>query len=174
MPLAIVQAGTFIAKSQNIGSYLELYAKNQAQLLSEKPAVSNDCCLCSLYTTWQKSFDRLTPSAAMLLQHCSFLHYNGISEKIFSYASEYQFYPNGPSKGDLQEPLEFLSHFLGPTGDWDSLQFTHAMNEIQAYSLISFNKETKLFSVHPLVHAWGRVANSSAKRHMLTVVLYLA
>ncbi|KAJ7742403.1 hypothetical protein B0H14DRAFT_2988517, partial [Mycena olivaceomarginata] len=33
LPLAIVQAGSFISKSQDLDSYLTLYTKNQARLL---------------------------------------------------------------------------------------------------------------------------------------------
>ncbi|KAJ7713480.1 hypothetical protein B0H16DRAFT_542459 [Mycena metata] len=160
LPLAIVQAGAFISKSRNLDGYLALYMKNQARLLSEKPAQSHDRYARTVYTTWQMSFDRLTPPAAMFLQHCSFLHYNGISEEIFSYASKYQFHSNRPSE-ELQKPLEFLLYFLGPTGEWDSLQFLEATNEVQSYSLISFDAEKKLFSIHPLVHSWshGTVQN---------------
>ncbi|KAJ7700621.1 hypothetical protein B0H16DRAFT_1642152, partial [Mycena metata] len=84
LPLAIVQAGAFISKSRNLDGYLALYTKNQARLLGEKPAQSHDRYARTVYTTWQMSFDRLTSPAAMFLQHCSFLHYNGISEEIFS------------------------------------------------------------------------------------------
>ncbi|KAF8192209.1 hypothetical protein K438DRAFT_1465824, partial [Mycena galopus ATCC 62051] len=83
LPLAIVQAGAFISKSQDIDSYLDLYTKNQAQLLSEKPVQSQDQYAWTVYTTWQMSFDKLKPLAAMFLQHCSFLHHTGISEEIF-------------------------------------------------------------------------------------------
>ncbi|KAJ7814488.1 hypothetical protein B0H13DRAFT_1664770, partial [Mycena leptocephala] len=156
LPLAIVQAGAFISKSRNLGNYLELHTKNQARLLGEKPVQSQDRYEWTVYTTWQMSFDRLSPQAAMLLQHSSFFHYNGIFEAIFSYAAKYPFHTDGPSRQELQETVDFLSNFQTPNGDWDSLQFTLTMNEIQAYSLISFNEETSLFSVHPLVHAWGR------------------
>ncbi|KAF7368053.1 FabD/lysophospholipase-like protein [Mycena sanguinolenta] len=169
LPLAIMQAGAFISKSRNIGNYLDLYTKNQAQLLSEKPAQSQDRYKQTVYTTWRMSFDRLSTPAAMLLQHCSFLYYNGICEEIFCYASRYTCSSRGPSKEDLHQPLELLSHFLGPTGEWDSLQFTIVMNELQAYSLISFDEETKLFSVHPLVHAWGQTTVQNPGRYMMTV-----
>ncbi|KAF7368060.1 FabD/lysophospholipase-like protein [Mycena sanguinolenta] len=169
LPLAIVQAGAFISKSRNLGNYLELYTKNKEQLLRQKPAQSQDRYKWTVYTTWQMSFDQLSPSAAMLLQHCSFLHFNGISEDIFRYASGYRFPSNGPSKEDLQSPLQLLSHFLGPTGEWDSLQFTFAMNEVQAYSLITFDEETKLFSIHPLVHAWGQTTSPNPDKCRLTV-----
>ncbi|KAJ7807724.1 hypothetical protein B0H13DRAFT_2295736 [Mycena leptocephala] len=79
-----------------------------------------------------------------------------ISEDIFSRAVTYRFPSWGPSKEELEKPLEFLSHLLTPTGDWDTLCFLTLTNEIKAYSLIAFDPGRKLFSIHPLVHAWGR------------------
>ncbi|KAJ6570583.1 P-loop containing nucleoside triphosphate hydrolase protein [Mycena vulgaris] len=169
LPLAIVQAGAFILKSQDLDSYLTHYTKNQARLLSEKPAQSHDNYAWTVYTTWQMSFDQLKPPAAMFLRLCSFLYYNGISEEIFSYASKYTFPSNGPSEEELQDPLEFLSHFVGPTGEWDSLEFLHVTNELNAYSLISFDSEKKLFSIHPLVHAWSRATVRNPERYMSTM-----
>ncbi|KAJ7712813.1 P-loop containing nucleoside triphosphate hydrolase protein [Mycena metata] len=169
LPLAIVQAGAFISKSRNLDGYLALYTKNQARLLSKKPAQSHDRYAWTVYTTWQMSFDRLTPPAAMFLQHCSFLHYNGISEEIFSYASNYRLPSNGPSKEELRGPRIFLSHFLVSDRRWDSLQFLDATNELQSYSLISFDAEKTLFSIHPLVHAWSQGTVHNQKRYMSTV-----
>ncbi|KAJ7793145.1 P-loop containing nucleoside triphosphate hydrolase protein [Mycena olivaceomarginata] len=173
LPLAIVQAGAFISKSQDLGSYLALYTKNQERLLHEEPAQSHDHYAWTVYTTWQMSFDRLKPVAAMFLQLCSFFHYNGISEQIFSYASQYTFPSDWPSEEDLQEPLEFLSHFLGQTSEWDSLQFSEMTNEIQAYSLLTLDAEKKLFSIHPLVHAWSRTTVSNPERYMSTMASIL-
>ncbi|KAJ7024598.1 P-loop containing nucleoside triphosphate hydrolase protein, partial [Mycena alexandri] len=154
LPLAIVQAGAFISKSEDLGGYLVLYRGNRARLLSEKAVQSHDDYAWTVYTTWQISFTQLSKPAATLLQLCSLLHYTGISEDIFSNASKYSSW--NPPKEELQEPLEFLSHFLGPTGEWNSLRFLDVANEIKAYSLISFDVNTKLFSIHPLVHAWSR------------------
>ncbi|KAJ7015800.1 P-loop containing nucleoside triphosphate hydrolase protein, partial [Mycena alexandri] len=156
LPLAIVQAGVFISKSEDLNGYLVLYAQNRAQLLREKPEQSHDHYACTVYTTWQISFDRLSRAAASLLQLCSLLHYTGISEDMFSYASKYSFPVWLPPKQELQEPLEFLSHFIGSTGEWNSLKFLDITNELKSYSLISFDAATKMFSIHPLVHAWSR------------------
>jgi tetratricopeptide (TPR) repeat protein len=79
----------------------------------------------------------------------------------------------GPSKEDLQEPLEFLSHFLGQTSEWDSLQFSEMTNEIQAYSLLTLDAEKKLFSIHPLVHAWSQTTVSNPERCMSTMASIL-
>ncbi|KAJ6469104.1 P-loop containing nucleoside triphosphate hydrolase protein [Mycena vulgaris] len=156
LPLAIIQAGAFILKSGALSSYLNLYSENQARLLSEQLNQSHDDYGRAVYTTWQISFEQLSKPAATILQLCSLLHYKGISEEIFSRASAYQFPPNGPTKEELHDPLEFLAHFTGPTGVWNSLQFIDVMNEITAYSLANFDPDVKLYSIHPLVHEWSR------------------
>ncbi|KAJ7823902.1 P-loop containing nucleoside triphosphate hydrolase protein, partial [Mycena leptocephala] len=130
LPLAIVQAGAFISQSGALDNYLDIYMKNRAQLLSEKPAQSHDDYEWTVYTTWQMSFDRLSPLAAMLLQLCSFLHWDGISEDIFSRAATYTFQ------------------------QWNTFRFLKVTNEIKAYSLMSFDPERKMLSIHPLVHSW--------------------
>ncbi|KAJ7480568.1 hypothetical protein FB451DRAFT_1446408 [Mycena latifolia] len=152
LPLAIVQAGAFILKSGSLNSYLALYTKNKEQLLSEKPAQSHDDYAWTVYTTWQISFDQLSQPAAMLLQLCSFLHHGGISEQMFKNASLYRFPAFGPSKQELQIPVGFLSHFLGPSGAWDSLCFWNVTNELQAYSLINFDAARNLASLALLPH----------------------
>jgi hypothetical protein len=90
LPLAIIQAGAFIAKSRALEDYLELYLANKARLLSEKPAQSHDDYAWTVYTTWKISFDQLSKPAAMLFQLCSFLYHERISQKIFSDASKYE------------------------------------------------------------------------------------
>ncbi|KAJ7930458.1 hypothetical protein B0H13DRAFT_1585234, partial [Mycena leptocephala] len=156
LPLAIVQAGAFILQSGALDSYLDIYMSNRAQLLSEKPAQSHDHYELTVYTTWQMSFDHLSTPAAMLLQLCSFLHRDGISEDIFSRAATYTFPSSGPSEQALKKPLEFLTQFLGPADEWDTLRFLKVTNEIRAYSLMTFDPESKMFSIHPLVHSWSR------------------
>ncbi|KAJ7907873.1 P-loop containing nucleoside triphosphate hydrolase protein, partial [Mycena leptocephala] len=156
-PLAIIQAGAFILESGSMDIYLKLFTTNSARLLQEEPAQPHDGYENTVYTTWKISFDRLSKCAATLLQLFSFLHYQGISEELFSRASQYE--PDlrfDPPKEEVQEPLHFLSQFLGPTGEWDSFLFLKVMKEIQAYSLIHFNLEQKTYSIHPLVHKWVR------------------
>ncbi|KAJ7480624.1 P-loop containing nucleoside triphosphate hydrolase protein [Mycena latifolia] len=152
LPLAIVQAGAFILKSGSLNSYLALYMKNKEQLLREKPSQSHDNYAWTVYTTWQISFDQLSPPAAMLLQLCSFIHHGGISEEFFSNASDYRFPSSGPSREELKVPWEFLSQFFRPDNTWNSLCFCNVTNELQAYSLITFDVERNVFSIHPLVH----------------------
>ncbi|KAF8133616.1 P-loop containing nucleoside triphosphate hydrolase protein, partial [Mycena galopus ATCC 62051] len=172
-PLAIIQAGAFIAKSGVLTSYLTLYTANRARLLSEKPTQSHDEYAWTVYTTWQMSFEKLSQTAGTLLQLCSFLHHQGISEQIFSNATKYEAIPGRPSEKQLREPRNFLSHYLGPTGAWDPLNFMHITNELRAYSLLTFNSEANTFSIHPLVHSWSRsmLSNEAACHHCMVGIL---
>ncbi|KAJ7757883.1 hypothetical protein B0H16DRAFT_1314237, partial [Mycena metata] len=129
LPLAIVQAGAFISESRNLDGYLALYVENQARLLSEKPAQSHDNYAWTVYTTWQMSFDRLTPPAAMFLQHCSFLHYNGISEEIFRYAS-----------GSLVGRFKFFSTIYGEKCCWVFRHFS-AKKRVKKLNIFHHNSQ---------------------------------
>ncbi|KAJ7859230.1 hypothetical protein B0H13DRAFT_2570710 [Mycena leptocephala] len=152
---AIVQGGAFISQSGALDSYLDIYIRNRAQLLSEKPAQGHDDYEWTVYTTWQMSFEQLSEPAAMFLQLCSFLHWDGITEEIFSRASTYRFRQVIPSREELQKPLEVLAQFLGPACEWDTFRFLKVTNEIKAYSLMTFDPNRKIFSIHPLVHSWS-------------------
>ncbi|KAF8128828.1 P-loop containing nucleoside triphosphate hydrolase protein [Mycena galopus ATCC 62051] len=179
LPLAIVQAGAFILESGSLDTYLALYSKSRAKLLSNKPTLSHDDYAWTVYTTWQMSFDKLSQPAAMFLQLCSFLHRDGISEDIFSRAAssliqdQFEHKPKKLQKlkakfrrlwaasqilpkNNTSKTREFLSLFLGPNGEWDSASFVKVTKEIMAYSLINFNIEQKSLSIHPLVHEWSQ------------------
>ncbi|KAJ6517598.1 hypothetical protein DFH09DRAFT_1195296 [Mycena vulgaris] len=173
LPLAIIQAGAFISRSGNLDSYLDLYEKNRTRLLSQKPTQGHNNYAWTVYTTWQISFDQLSQQAQKFLQLCSFLHYQAISEEIFKNATNFEFKPSGPSREELQMPLEFLSQFLGPAGIWDSLCFMDLTNEIQSYSLINYNSEKKMFSIHPLVHYWthSTLSNESSYHHCMIAIV---
>ncbi|KAJ7055413.1 hypothetical protein C8F01DRAFT_937811, partial [Mycena amicta] len=86
-PLAIIQAGAFIAQisslHQDISNFIPLYRENRAALLSKKPEQSQGDYKLTVYTTWEMSFKQLKPAAAEFLQLCSFIHFEGITEDIF-------------------------------------------------------------------------------------------
>ncbi|KAJ7662367.1 P-loop containing nucleoside triphosphate hydrolase protein, partial [Mycena rosella] len=171
LPLAIIQAAAFISKSGRLDGYLALYATNKTRLLSQKPAQSHDNYAWTVYTAWQISFDRLSQQAKTFLQLCSFLHYQGISENMFRNAAGYKFVPSSPSKEELQMPLDVLSQFSDPSGNWDPLCFMDVTSEIRAYSLITFHLAQNLFSIHPLVHDWTRSTISDGSYHFCMVAI---
>ncbi|KAF7333616.1 FabD/lysophospholipase-like protein [Mycena sanguinolenta] len=158
-PLAIVQAGAFISESGALSTYLDLFLTNQTQLLKNKPTQIYDDYAWAVYTTWEISFCELTHPAAMFLQLCSFLHWDDISEDIFARAADDTVKSVNQTQISSNKEVNaegFLSYFIGPTGKWNSFQFTKVINEIKAYSLIHYNTEMNSFSIHPLVHSWSQ------------------
>ncbi|KAJ7879465.1 hypothetical protein B0H13DRAFT_1630707 [Mycena leptocephala] len=165
LPLAVVHAGAYIASSLALHTYLKLYesTEKRAQLLNERPQQSEYGWL--VYTTWQISFEKLPPQAAQLLQLCSFLHHDGITEGIFEKASSYKVNLDGLSQEVLRKPLEFLAAFLDSSASiWDSLKFTLVTQELGQYSLsdLQASSRTITFSIHPLIHEWCRATIKSA------------
>ncbi|KAJ7479539.1 hypothetical protein FB451DRAFT_1556471 [Mycena latifolia] len=159
LPLAVAQAGAYIFSSGALQTYLDLYESTvkRIQLLNQRPSQSD--YEWSVYTTWQISFEKVSKQAAYLLQLCSFLHHEAITEEIFKQAALYELIPGGPTEADLHEPLEFLAGFHDPTGSrWDSMKFIGLTDELGCFSLIEFHRgmRTITFSVHPLVHEWCR------------------
>ncbi|KAJ7448180.1 hypothetical protein FB451DRAFT_1375448 [Mycena latifolia] len=158
-PLAVAQAGAYISSSRSLQKYLDLYksTRSRRQLLDQQPPQSE--YEWSVYTTWQISFQKISRQARELLELCSFIHHDGITEELFRQAASYEITAHGPSEVDLQEPLGFLAKFLASPGSkWDSLKFIALTNELARFSLIDFQAALGdiTFSIHPLVHEWCR------------------
>ncbi|KAJ6459228.1 hypothetical protein C8R45DRAFT_942253 [Mycena sanguinolenta] len=191
-PLAVVQAGALILEAGTLETYLNLFLQNHTELLKNKSSQQHDDYAWAVYTTWEMSFSKLSPIAAKLLQLCSFIHWDGISEDIFSRAANCAMrLPERPqakpkrldrlkskfrrlifpstqsqaSNNQIPTSREFLSHFIGATGEWDSFSFLKVANEIKAYSLLNFNPKKKTFSIHPLVHSWSRTTLDEAESY---------
>ncbi|KAJ7437343.1 P-loop containing nucleoside triphosphate hydrolase protein [Mycena latifolia] len=159
LPLAVAQAGAYISLSGSLEKYLDLYESttSRIQLLNQRPPQSEYGW--SVYATWQISFENVSSQARELLQLCSFIHHDGITEDIFQQAASYKLKPGGPTEVDLHEPLGFLAKFLDRRGSkWDSLKFIALTDELGRFSLIDFQAASGdiSFSIHPLVHEWCR------------------
>ncbi|KAJ7278527.1 hypothetical protein C8J57DRAFT_1577235 [Mycena rebaudengoi] len=175
-PLAVVQAGAFIARTGTLRKYLALYEQNRAELLSRLPDQTHDKYAWSVYTTWDISFRCLGQMAAQFLQICSFLHHEGISETLFSSAARYKHHTLGPTQEQMEEPYQFLNNFLTQAGSWDEVHFTDMAAEIKGYSLINEDPNTNLFSIHPLVHDWSRktIVDTTSTRECSAAILAMS
>jgi len=68
----------------------------------------------------------------------------------------------------LSNAKDFLGLFV-MSGAWDTQKFLKILSEIRSYSLIDFDDQEKMCSIHPLVHDWildtiscGKVTCASA------------
>ncbi|KAJ7819764.1 hypothetical protein B0H14DRAFT_1352067 [Mycena olivaceomarginata] len=152
LPLAIIQAGAYISKCDCFHQYLSIYRQNHARLLQECPGQSHDDYEWTVYTTWQISFEKLSPLAAEFLQMCSLLHYKNITVDIFKQAAAWTAKDEQDAQA-VQKARTFLQNFLSASGTWDLLSFMQILAEIKGYSLLDTHAGNT-FSIHPLVHLW--------------------
>ena len=107
----------------------------------------------AVYMTWKLSYNQLGLSARSLLQLCSMLHHEDITEDIFERASL-----SLEQLDDLNlqmQVTELLNH-IGKQGSmWNSLVFQQIIGEIRSYSLLEFDSQNESYSVHPLVQHWS-------------------
>ena len=107
----------------------------------------------AVYMTWKLSYDQLGSSARSLLQLCSMLHHEGITEEIFERAS---LSSEQLDDSNLQiQVTKLLIHLGKQDSTWNSLVFQQVIGEIRSYSLLEFDSQNQSYSMHPLVQHWS-------------------
>ena len=136
LALAVVQAGTYIFRSGcGMDVYLQWYQTCCSDLLEEYCNYKHkaDDYKWMVYMTWQLSFERLRMQcmqAVAFIQHCAFLHHDGISQAIFQNATvniESSFANQEPNA--LCNTKKFLASFV-TSGAWDTWKFLKVLSEI--------------------------------------------
>ena len=151
--MAISQAGAYILRCSSLKKYLEVYQEHHDKLLQTKEIQKEDEYGLAVYATWKLSYEKLGSSAKTLLQILSFLHHEGITEGIFKRASI-----SLESMNDLDlhmQVIKLLSEIGKQNSKWNSLVFQEIIGDIKSYSLIGFDDQNEVYSIHPLVQHWG-------------------
>ncbi len=134
LPLALDQAGAYIEETQcSLPDFLQLFEEQPVSLLQERDAHADHPL--SVAKTFLLSFEKIqqaNPAAADLLTVCSFLAPDAIPEELLT-----------RSASGLGPHLQSIAP--------DPFQFNAALKELQAYSLIHRNAETKMLFMHRLV-----------------------
>ena len=170
LALALTHAGATIRrKIYSLEEYLSEYTKHRllpkdgnSEGLSEDPIV----------TTWEMPYRRMerqTTTANLdaihVLHVFAFLHFENIPELLFQRAWETS-QPQASAPGSYaswffailrkSQTLE-LPNILSQKGAmWDKPRFHKALAALAELSLIYFDSEKGLCSMHPVVHAWAR------------------
>ncbi|KAF8345299.1 hypothetical protein F5887DRAFT_1159043 [Amanita rubescens] len=174
IPLAIDQAGAYMLTCKcPLDDYLELYAKNQDELMSNPLFEgASDYGSCT-YGTWEISMKEIEARAAqksnpiaiaaesaITLYHIiAFLHHENIPEELFKNAAENYKKRNIDKERESGLPLSITMLnpkvlFLDEKGEWNKMQFQLGIQVLLSFSLIKSSGNH--YSVHPLVHAWSR------------------
>ena len=188
LPLAIDQAGAYIASgATNIGGYLVKYSKYRKILLSQTEFRGASRYNRSVYGTWELSYQEIQQrahsddpyrskaanSALLLLELFPFFHYEGITEKIFAYAAvQCQETP----QYELPLASSILNCRLLPLDDagvWDNFMFREGIQILISFCLIKQGLSDCEYSMHPLVHAWGRDRMVLSRRQECSLMAYV-
>ncbi|KAF8348423.1 hypothetical protein F5887DRAFT_914874 [Amanita rubescens] len=175
IPLAIDQAGAYMLTCKcPLDDYLELYAKNQDQLMSNplfKGASGYGSCTYGTYEISMKEIEAraaqkrdpakaiVAESAIAVYQIIAFLHHENIPEELFKSAAENYKKRNIDEERETGLPLSITMLnpkvlLLDEKGEWNKMQFQLGIQVLLSFSLIK--SSGTLYSVHPLVHSWSR------------------
>ncbi|KAJ6571309.1 hypothetical protein B0H19DRAFT_856017, partial [Mycena capillaripes] len=147
--LAISQAGGYIQGHCTLSRYLKLYQSRRDQLLQHAEIQGQTQHDIAVYATWDLSYNKLSSAGKSLLQICSVLHHEGISEEMFEKAATAQ---EELDDSSLQKEVTQLLTELGNRDEsWDSLVFLEVMKELESYSLIELDRQNESYMIHPLV-----------------------
>ena len=157
LPLALVQAGTYMRETQTgCSKYLELYETSWSQLVAETPRL-RDYVNGSIQTTWMISYERIRkniPTAAQFLQLWAYLDHQDIWYELISRGSE------GCRGNDwLRELTE------------SEIRFKRVMKALLDYSLIESRQHSESYSTHPVVHDWCAETISSSRNDLMIAAL---
>ena len=193
IPLAIDQAGAFIAFGDtDIRDYLDEYSQYRERLLSYPAFKGASKYNRSVYGTWELSFKEIQQraksgdsqraeaanSAMILLAIFAFLHFDGITEEIFSYAAMQRHGKSGHNEHRSALPLasSSMDHTLlqlHDTGKWDNFTFKEGLRVLLSFSLIELVSSKGIYNMHPLIHAWGRDRMSSEDRQKYCLMAFI-
>ena len=115
------------------------------------------------------SYDKLSASARSLLQICSMLHHEGISEEMFKNAASSQCQLED---SELQNEVTQLLNLLGKhDSSWSSWDFLQVVKCLGSYSLIEYDYRNSTYSFHPLVQYWSGTTMGKNKHVMRKCVV---
>lgn len=157
LPLALVQAGTYMRETQTgCPKYLELYEISWSHLMIETPHL-RDYEYKSIQTTWMISYQRMrqgNPMAGKLLQLWAYLDHRDVWYELFS---------RGYRGCQGCEWLQELAS--------SEIDFKRTMKVLLAYSLIESHQDLESYSVHPVVHDWCARTISRGQRDLMVAAL---
>ncbi|QRV95648.1 kinesin light chain [Ceratobasidium sp. AG-Ba] len=176
LALAIMQAGAYICCSRLlISQYRDMFVQHRQATLEKynELLVKTDDYHKSVYTTWHMSYRLLSTKAQQLLQLLAFMHRGDITEDIFRRAAQniptYEpVIPETEHETQIRNYVaKWLEAYFDPSGTWNTGKFSTTMTELLSYSLISYDRVNRVYSLHVLVHDWS----STVIEHAMEVAI---
>jgi hypothetical protein len=188
LPLAVDQAGAFIASgATSISDYISKYTHHQKTLFSHPEFKGASKYNRTVYGTWELSYNEIqqraqssdshqaeaAKSALLLLAIFPFFHHEGIIEGIFSYAAV-------QNQNIVRDGLPLASSILdsrllplNERGTWDNFMFREGSRVLMSFCLTKQGPSDGVYSMHPLVHTWGRDRMTLEEREKKSCMAYV-
>lgn len=170
LALALRLAGSVIKKtSRTFEEYLKDYLRPRKKLLRSTDSVQPEPEETNAIATWQVSFNKMEEDvdinfrdAQKLLSIFANLHFESIGRAWLS----------GRDSGLILS--EVLQAVLGAWNNKKS-RVLRALNALHDYSIIDYNAETGIYSMHPVIHNWVRLqlAQKEEENHWLNSTMQL-
>ncbi|KAK0478991.1 P-loop containing nucleoside triphosphate hydrolase protein, partial [Armillaria novae-zelandiae] len=148
--LAVATAGAYIASTATctLSEYLPLFEQKCKHLLKYKMKAL-DSYQKTVFSAFELSFEKLSPSAKMFIQICAFFHHTAIPVELFHRASAFtgdDLWPEEKKKAPAVEDLkQFLSYFPC-NASWNEV-----IDELNSLSLIIYDTSAKTLSFHSVL-----------------------
>ncbi|RDW58320.1 hypothetical protein BP5796_12250 [Coleophoma crateriformis] len=173
--LALTHAGAYIRHGIcDLDEYADKFRTKHNELLRYE-IKQNSSTHRTVYATFEisatrlmeaSSSDQIAVDALELLKLLAFLHFNDVPVLMLQRAWTKATLIQKRICKDLDDKIEYLSPwhvsllpgFMRPTRTEDLVRTSIrlAINLLQSYSLLSFNRKKKTLSMHPLVHTWAK------------------
>ncbi|CAG8700937.1 16591_t:CDS:2, partial [Acaulospora colombiana] len=181
LPVALIQAGSFIKRQRCLHTYLDKLKRNRANILKRKAIGQRDRHYHCVYDTLEVTYPELTRQCQMLLGLLSFVNYSGFSLELVHRAAGngFRFEPVDLRDRDEQfeETIRTLHEVFIPGMVWDEQFLDDLVEELEQYSLVTrvdvYNLPT--LRMHCLVSAWAhdRLSDPDKEKYLSAIVRLL-
>ncbi|CAG8507817.1 3837_t:CDS:2 [Acaulospora colombiana] len=181
LPVALIQAGSFIKRQRCLHNYLDKLKRNRSNILQRKAMGQRDRHYHCVYDTLEVTYPELTRQCQMFLGLLSFVNYSGFSLTLVHRAARngFRFEPADllDRGAQFEEAIRTLHEILIPGAVWDEQFLDDLVEELEQYSLITrvdvYNQPT--LRMHCLVNAWAydRLSDRDRDKYRSAIVRLL-
>jgi hypothetical protein len=159
LALAITLAGSYIATTPRLSSdlqqYLPKYCDRRKQLLGVKATKHVHRYVESVLSMWETSFSavaRRSQVASRLLSLLAVLDFDDIFLDLFGADTD----PVTQAEDIVNKTCHQWRWFVSSEASLDRCEVESAFAVLQTYSLVQWRHGQGVYTIHKLVHAWGR------------------
>jgi tetratricopeptide (TPR) repeat protein len=160
LPVAVVQAGSFIMQRRCMDMYLTYLKTNRHHVLNMPAKAQLDSHYHGIYAALDVTLPNLSQRSQMLLGVLACVNYTGFPVALIGRAARknflYERHDLLERSSEIQETAQFLDEIFKPDGHWHELMLDDLLVELEQYSLVTRipNYSTMTLRFHRLVHAW--------------------